>query len=199
MKRDAVKVSMMLVGLLVPMLAGCATSGPSHRGGRVDPGTTTAGDRASGKVYIADLDESSDRIAEALIEDLSYLAQNDIDNAAGKSTLVYGDIDNRTTHMPTRDFQVARDRIQDMLINSRLFRQHFRIIDSMDRFEALRQQEGQIGSPRTLDPSNTYFLNGNASELDRDTTRKYYFNFQLMRMGDGEIIFSKRYEQAYHK
>jgi len=185
--------------LATAALTGC-TSYQGKKTGRVDPGETTEAEMKSGKMYIADLYDASGRVAEALMKDLQRLSETDLKQGdqAYLSTLVYGDISNKTSTMPTSDFEVVRERVRDMLLNSSEFRKHFRVIENRGRYEDLRARElGVSGGDRKINESFTYFLNGNAFSLDRPETRGFYLNFQLMRASDGEIIFSKKYEQTY--
>ena len=81
------------------------------------------------------------------------------------------------------------------------------MVESRDRYEQVRiREEGAsdplqrntgITSNRVLNPAFTYYLNGNTFQLDRGTTRGYYFNFQLMRASDSEIVWSHKYEVTY--
>ena len=188
-------------------LAACASQNHDKRTGRVAPGTTTDAEVQSGKMYITDLQDASDRVAEALMKDLQALTQTDLkpEGQAFLNTLVYGDIANKTSSMPTTDFEVVRERVRDTLLNSTEFRKYFRVVENRARFEDLRAKElggadtpAKPGGSRALNESYTYFLNGNAFSGDRGLTSAFYINFQLMRASDGTIIFSKKYEQTYH-
>jgi len=188
-----------LAACAVALGAGC-TSYQGQKTGRVDPAETTEAEMKSGKMYIADLYDASGRVAEALMKDLERLAQTDLKQGdqAYLSTLVYGDIANKTSTMPTTDFEVVRERVRDMLLNSSEFRKNFRVVENRGRYEDLRARElGAGAGDRKINENFAYFLNGNAFSLDRPETRGFYLNFQLMRASDGEIIFSKRYEQTY--
>lgn len=190
-------------------LVGCEAPAGKSRG-RVSPGETTDAEIGSGQMYIADLNDASDRIAESLMKDLGDLAESELKGPEGQSyesTLVYGDISNKASRMPTTDFEVVRERIRDSLIGSREFKRHFRVIENFARWEALKNREiGDTSDPlqrgkkttgRTVNPDYTYFLNGNTFSIDRGTTKAFYLNFQLMRASDSEIVFSKKYEQTY--
>lgn len=100
-------------------------------------------------------------------------------------TLVYGDIVNKTRNMSTQDFEIVRERIRDTLMGSREFRRHFRIVESKARYESLRAREHGDQGGRELNPAFTYFLNGNVMSSERETTKLFYLNFQLLRDSDG--------------
>jgi len=200
--RTLASVLALLGATFAANLSGC-TAYQGKKTGRVDPGATTEAEMNSGKMYIADLYDASGRVAEALMKDLERLSETDLKQGgqAFLSTLVYGDISNKTSTMPTTDFEVVRERIRDMLLSSSEFRKHFRVIENRGRYETLRANELGLGgggnADRKINEAYTYFLNGNAFSLDRPDTRGFYLNFQLMRASDGEIVFSKRYEQTY--
>lgn len=195
------------IGLLV--LAGCATPPPEGRArGRVSPGETTDAELGTGQMVIADLDDASERMAEALMADLSDMQENEFKAADGQnyeSTLVFGDIANKTGNMPTTDFEVVRERMRSKLFGSREFKRHFRIIESRARWESVRDRElsdtdvtKSSDQHRKINAEHTFFLNGNAFRVSRGgTTNKFYMNFQLMRASDSEIVFNKDYEQTY--
>ncbi len=193
--------ALVTLGLAAANLAGC-TAYRGEQTGRVPPGQTTEAETKSGKMYVADLQDASSRVAEALMKDLETLSQTELkpEGAAFLCTLVYGDIANKTTTMPTTDFEVIRERCRDMLLNSQEFRKYFRVVENRGRYEDLRSRElgsAPASGDRKLNEAYTYFLNGNAFSSDRPDTRFFYINFQLMRASDGQIIFSKRYEQTY--
>lgn len=190
---------LVLAALGIAGAAGCQ-SYQGKQTGRVPPGETTEAEMKSGKMYIADLQDASSQVAEALMKDLEALSQTELrpEGQAFLCTLVYGDIANKTTTMPTTDFEVVRERCRDMLLNSAEFRKYFRVVENRGRFDDLRARE--LGAPpgdRKINENYTYFLNGNAFSPDRPDTHGFYLNFQLMRANDGQIIFSKRYEQTY--
>lgn len=194
------------VGALLP-LGGC--SPPRSTGhGRVDSGAVTRAEEDSGQIYLADMREASDRMVDSLIKDLTELQQNELRQGGDyECTLVYGDIANKSRAMPTSDFEYVRERMRDMMLSSREFRKSFRVVESRDRYESIRvreegapdplQRNSTIPSNRVLNPAFTYYLNGNTFQLDRGSTRGYYFNFQLMRASDSEIVWSHKYEVTY--
>jgi len=191
----------LLPTLLVFLAAGCQSPPPAgHSSGRLGTGVTTPAEERSGQMYLTDLTEASDRVAESLMRDLNELAENEFkqDGNAYEVTLVYGDIVNKTRNMSTQDFEIVRERIRDTLMGSREFRRHFRIVESKARYESLRAREHGDQGGRELNPAFTYFLNGNVMSSERETTKLFYLNFQLLRDSDGEIVFTKKYEQTYH-
>lgn len=192
--------------IVLACAAGC-TANPGHKTGRVPPGETTKAEMGSGQMYITDLQEASSKVAESLMKDLEQLSQNELkpEGQAFQCTLVYGDIANKTTTMPTTDFEVVRERCRDTLLPSSEFRKYFRVVENRARFEDLRSRElggadtpAKPGGSRGLNEAYTYFLNGHAFRIDRGSTHAFYINFQLMRASDASIVFSQRYEQTYH-
>ncbi len=194
------------VGAILPLGACSPPRSTGH--GRVDSGAVTRAEEDSGQIYLADMREASDRMVDSLIKDLTELQQNELRQGGDyECTLVYGDIANKSRAMPTSDFEYVRERMRDMMLSSREFRKSFRVVESRDRYESIRvreegasdplQRNSTITSNRVLNPAFTYYLNGNTFQLDRGSTRGYYFNFQLMRASDSEIVWSHKYEVTY--
>lgn len=194
------------VGVCVAFTGCSPPRAPGH--GRVDSGAVTRAEEDSGQIYLADMREASDRMVDSLMRDLAELQQAELRQGGDyECTLVYGDISNKSRAMPTTDFEYLRERMRDMMLSSREFRKNFRVVESRDRYEQVRireegtsdplQRNTPITSNRVLNPAYTYYLNGNTFQLDRGSTRGYYFNFQLMRAGDSEIVWSHQYEVTY--
>ena len=193
------------IGALV--LASCETPPPrGDSGGRVAVGSTTAGEASSGLVRPADLIEASDVVAQALARDVDQMVTEDF--GGSRVTVVFGDIQNKTTKMPTTDFEFLRDRIKSKLFDSRLVRNNVKFVENRSRRESLRQRElGQTGDQKigstsdlpqpTVNEDFFAFLNGNMYSVDRPGARLYYLKFELMRSSTGETVFSRDYEVKY--
>jgi len=184
--------------------AGCRSHPPAGTSaGRVPIGTSTPGEASSGLMRSDDLIEASEQVATALSEDVSEMALRDF---GGKLiTVTFGDLVNKTSRMPTTDFEFLRDRIKSRLMDSRFVRANIRFVENRARREALRNRElGQYagraagaGAGSTPDIETFAFLNGNMYSVDRPGTRLYYLKFELMRADDGQTVFSKDYEVKY--
>ncbi len=184
---------------------GCQSPPSGDTGGRVPIGTTTSGEAGSGLMRSDDLIEASDRIATALTADISRIVERDF--AGAKVTVTFGDINNKTSKMPTTDFEFVRDRIKTRVLNSDLALEGLRIVENRARREQLREREQTSGGymdggPRKQPKINEeafVFLNGDMYSVDRPGTRLYYLKFELMRASDGETVFSKDYEIKYQR
>lgn len=203
-----IKATAMALGAGAIIASSGCTPPQASGHGRVDSGAVTRAEEDSGQIYLADMREASDRMVDSLIKDLTELQQNELRQGGDyECTLVYGDIANKSRAMPTSDFEYVRERMRDMMLSSREFRKSFRVVESRDRYESIRvreegtsdplQRHTAITSNRVLNPAFTYYLNGNTFQLDRGSTRGYYFNFQLMRASDSEIVWSHKYEVTY--
>lgn len=187
-------------------LTGCAEPPRGDSGGRVAVGSTTRGEASSGLMRTADLIEASDRVAAAFAQDVDRLSMGDFNGR--RMTVVFGDILNKTSKMPTTDFEFLRDRIKSRLMDSGLVRDNVKFVEGRARRETLRQRElgtttdTRIGHTSELPQpvvNEDYFcfLNGNMYSVDRPDTRLYYLKFELMRSADGETVFSRDYEVKY--
>ena len=192
---------------LIALLAGCQTPPPrGDTGGRVPVGATTPGEASSGLVRSSDLISASDQVAQALAMDVDRITRQDFGDV--RMTVTFGDIVNKTSKMPTTDFEFLRDRIKSRLMDSTLVRDNVKFVENRARRESLRQRElGTTGDQKIGHTSDLpqpqvneeyfVFLNGNMYSIDRPGTRLYYMKFELMRSTDGETVFSKDYEVKY--
>ncbi len=194
-------LALALIATVVIASQGCNMPPKGDSSGRVPAGTTTRGEAGSGLMRTDDLISASDRIATALAQDIDSMTARDFANR--RVTVTFGDIVNKTSKMPTTDFEYLRDRIKSRLMESQHVRNNVRFIESRARRDELHQREleGEPGLTGTSQPSVDRdffcFLNGNMYSVDRPETRLYYLKFELMRASDGETVFSKDYEVKY--
>ncbi|MDX2115791.1 MAG: hypothetical protein SFZ24_09285 [Planctomycetota bacterium] len=198
---------MLIVSACVaPFVMACEQAPRGDSGGRVSVGSTTPGEAASGLVRPADLVTASDDIALALAQDVDQMVTEDFQGK--RVTVVFGDISNKTSKMPTTDFEFVRDRLKSKLMDSRVVRNNARFVENRARREQLRQRELGQASDRmgghtsdlpqpAVNEDFFLFLNGNMYSVDRPDSRLYYMKFELMRSADGETVFSKDYEVKY--
>lgn len=190
------------------LLGACESAPTGDSGGRVSVGSTTRGEASSGLVRTSDLVAASDEVALALAQDIDQISNSDF--AGTRLTVVFGDISNKTSKMPTTDFEFLRDRVKSKLMSSTVVRNNVKFVENRARRESLRQRElGQTGDTRIGHTSDLpqpavnedyfTFLNGNMYSVDRPGTRLYYMKFELMRSSDGETVFSKDYEVKYQQ
>jgi len=177
-----------------------ACSGPQEgdSGGRVGVTATTSAERRSPKVLPAALIEFSDQAPARLIEDLRHLPE--IANADGRVAILLGYLENKTQIVSSNDFEVARRRLQNNLINSNLARDKMRFFEDRARMENLAEKhkvadaEGYIPDPAAFDAATTFALNGSFFRISRGNTNYYYMEFKLAHFATNEIIWSDRYE-----
>ncbi len=182
------------------LLSGAACQSPPPQGstgGRIDPYRTTAADVASPAASGAELWAYSDQVAEALVRDLTKIDQ--ILSSPTRVALELGDLRNMT-NTPTTDFEAIQHRIRGKLMRSKIIRDHFIVVEDphrMDR-EKIRVSGEDAGATSTAryDPQVTYLLMGDFFELDRDHTRRYYFEFKLTNLASREIVLDSSYDLA---
>jgi hypothetical protein len=183
----------------VALLSACQSSPPrGEPAGRAeDPTTTTRSEKGSSLISIQALSEASDQIAQQLATDLNIVPEL---NQGYRSTIVFGDINNKTGIVPTTDFEAFRANTRAKLMQSRSLLAKIRWIESRARVEQIAAREQVPGADNTLPPLNpqyTYFLNGDMYRVDRNDSRTNYYTltYNLTNMASGEIIWiSSPYE-----
>lgn len=185
-----------LVGAMVAMTmaAGCANNPPRGTpSGRVPVGQSTPAEAGDVRVLPADYMEFSDQLAAALVADLPTVPAF----AGVRSTIVYGDIMNKTGNISSAEFELVRERMKNRLMQSQTFRQNFRFLISKAQLEELRAMENGAANAAVgnrIDPGTTYFLNGTMYRVARGDTSLYLMTFQLVSYTTGEIVWTKDYE-----
>ncbi len=197
MNKIALSVGVLAAGVV---LTGC--SPPKGEGtGRVEPTDTTKAERYSPQLSITGLTEQADQTAELLAADLKSIPEL---NQGFRSTVVFGDIVNKTQIVPTSDFEAFRTKIRNRLMQSQMLRNQIRWVENRARVEQLRAREGagrpqdllQEGAPAggvaPLNEAYTYFLNGEMYRVDRgnSTINLYSMSYNLTSMATGEIIWT---------
>lgn len=184
------------LGLLA--LVGCAAPPRGQDNYRVEPTDTTRAERNSPQVTVTELTEFSDQVVAQLTEDLKTVPAL---NEGHRSTIVFGDLVNKTGVVSTTDFEAFRSRIRQKLLQSKLVLQNVRFVEDRAKLEALQSrefgntQDGSRGVPgRQLNADATFFLNGEFYRVNRDgrTEQSNYYglSFNLMRANDGEVVWS---------
>ncbi len=191
--RRVAGVGMVVVGLVG---AGCATNDPPRGlpSGRVDVGHSTPAEAGDVRVLPGDYMEYADQLASALVLDLPTVPAF---NQGVRSTIVYGDIMNKTGNISSAEFELVREKMKNRLMQSQSFRQNFRFLISKAQLEELRAMEtGPSGAAvgDRIDQASTYFLNGTMYRVARGDTSLYLMTFQLVSFTSGEIVWTKDYE-----
>lgn len=167
--------------------------------GRAPSTDTTPAERRSPQVSITGLTEQSDLVAEQLMADLNTIPEL---NGSYRSTIVFGDIMNKTGIVPTSDFEAFRTKIRGRLLQSQALRAKVRFVESRAKVEELRRREGaggtdllQQGTAGGVQPLNdqyTYFLNGEMYRVERNNSQVnlYSMSYNLTSMSSGEIIWT---------
>jgi hypothetical protein len=180
--------------LIAPLaLAGCQY----NETGRIGTTDTTRAEVESAKVLPTAMIEFSDRGARELMADLRDTPRlRDID---GKTTILIGDLNNRTQVTSTNDFEMMTVRLKDNLINSDYARKHLRFVEDRERMRDLARK-AEVGSqagyegPAPFDPANTFVLNGDFYRISRGEVNQYYMRFSLNHFKTGEQVNSYRYD-----
>jgi PBP1b-binding outer membrane lipoprotein LpoB len=188
-----------MVGILV--LAGCAQPPRGENNGRVEVTDTTPAERSSAQVQLTAQHEFSDRVAQQLAADLSQIPAL---NGQYRSTVVFGDIVNKTGIVPTTDFEAFRTRIRGKLMQSQSVLKNIRFVENKARVNDLIRREGEGGGDvlqegagtqgrAALNPKYTYFLNGEMYRSNRtgggQDVNEYLMSYNLTNMETGEIIW----------
>lgn len=176
---------------------GCASNNPPRGtpSGRVDVGHSTPAEAGDVRVLPADYMEFSDQLASALVADLPTVPA--FSQGGVRSTIVYGDIMNKTGNISSAEFELVREKMKNRLMQSQTFRQNFRFLISKAQLEELRAMEtGPAGAAvgDRIDQTTTYFLNGTMYRVARGDTSLYLMTFQLVSFTTGEIVWTKDYE-----
>jgi len=184
------------IACAIAPFAGCASNNPPRGtpSGRVDVGHSTPAEARDGRVLPADYMEFADQLASALVADLPTVPAF---NQGVRSTIVYGDIMNKTNNISSAEFELVREKMKNRLMQSQAFRQSFRFLISKAQLEELRAMEtGPSGAAvgDRIDQASTYFLNGTMYRVARGDTSLYLMTFQLVSFSSGEIVWTKDYE-----
>ena len=183
--------------------AGCQTP-PDYNDppARVPVTTSTGAERDSVRIQPASLIEASDEVAQKLVRDLADTRV--VREAPDRATIVIGDINNKTRIVSSDEFEMARSRIRNILLNSDYARDRVRWVENRARLLNIAAREGVGTSPETsgppaYDPENTLALNGDFYRIERHDwqdgdTNLYYMEFQLVHFATNEIVRSYRYE-----
>lgn len=192
------------VALVMVVAGGLSACNAPPRGkgvGRVETTDSTRAETRSAQVQPAALIEFSDQVAQQLAEDLSKLPEF---NGGYRSTVVFGDLSNKTGIVPTTDFQAFRTRVRQKLLQSTVVRNKIRWVESLDKVEDLRRrelgtgrsdvlQEGTAGGRSTpLNADYTYFLDGEMYRVDRGNgaVNLYMLSFNLANAQSREIVWT---------
>jgi PBP1b-binding outer membrane lipoprotein LpoB len=192
-------------------LAACSSPPQGYRSGRIPVEDSTEAETNDRAVQPSDLASSSDVVAQSLAADIDRLVDQDF--GGYRISLKFGDIENKTRHVATTDFEYVRDRIRSKLMSSRVIRDNVKFLEGRQRVEDLNAREnggggdilnegsGSGNAPAATNPQYTFYLNGNMYEVSRGSgqsaTDLYYMKYQLTRASDGEIVFEKDYEVKY--
>jgi hypothetical protein len=142
--------------------------------------------------------EFSDKVAEQLASDLSIVPEL---NGEYRSTIVFGDIVNKTQIVPVSEFEAFRTRIRGRLMQSQNVLRNVRFTEMKPRADGLIQREtsraadaargGARPERRDLDAPTTFFLNGEMYRVERGmgSVNMYLMTFNLMNMDDGTIVW----------
>jgi hypothetical protein len=164
--------------------------------GRVSATTTTPAEARSQQVLPASLMEFADQAARDLARDLSDQRIYGISDNEVLATIVFGDILNQTQIVSSADFEMARVRMRNQLMQSDLVRTKVRFVENRQRMEELRAREWGSAEGVTVkrfNPAHTFFLNGTMYRVARNGSNLYQMTFELTAFETGELVFTNEY------
>lgn len=181
-----------LAGSLSALVAGCSSPPKGTYSGRVDTTTTTKAEFGGRQISITALSEASDQVAQQLAADLDAVPEL---NQGFRSTIVFGDINNKTGIVSTTDFEAFRMNTRAKLMQSRSLMNKVKWIESRSRVEqivAREQAQGAAGTLPALNPQYTFFLNGDMYRVSRgnDKVNYYTMTYNLTSMQDASIVWT---------
>lgn len=190
-------VSLSAMAMVVALAFGCSSPPRGSSGGRIDIASTTGAETADARVLPVSLMEFSDQAAQQIAQDLSELKE--IAPNGVRSTIILGDINNKTQIVSSDEFELARSRMRNSLLQSKYVRGKVAWVENRARLAQLAAREG-VGTvdnpagPDRYDPVNTFTLNMDVFRIGRGAVNQYYMEAQLVNFKTNEIIFSNRYE-----
>ncbi|MCB1281936.1 MAG: hypothetical protein KDB18_10475 [Salinibacterium sp.] len=187
------------------MLAGCQSTAPNRSvgesGGRINPYSTTAADRASGQASAPALWEFSDQVAESLAQRIAGIPE--IAQSPDRVVVELGNLSNGTD-TPTQDFELIQRRLRSKLLTSDVVANRVRFVESIDDMDAeyrrVQATNNNGMNPLTdrYDPRSIYVLRGDFLESSRrgGETRRYFFEFRLTNLQTRTIVFNDSFDLA---
>jgi len=195
-----VRPAFVLSALVLAGALGCQTTPPrGNPSGRIDPSITTGAEVKDPRILPVGLMEFSDQVAEQFAQDIGELPE--VGAGGVRSTIVLGDINNKTTIVSSDEFEMVRARIRNSLLKSKYVRGKVAWVENRARLASLAAREG-VGTvnnpagPEAYDPRNTFVINMDVFRIERgrSAVNQYYVEAQLVSFQTNEILFSERYE-----
>lgn len=186
-----------LAAAALAVACGCESAPEGSRGGRIETDTTTRAEAADARILPVSLMEFSDQVPRQLAQELLDLPE--LGGQGVRATVILGDINNKTRIVSSDEFELARARIRNSLLNSQFVRNRIRWVENRARLAQLAAREG-VGTaevpagPNAYDPRYTFTLNMDVFAINRGPVNQYYLEAQMVSFATNEIIFSKRYE-----
>lgn len=197
-------LSLLTLSVLVGAL-GCA--GPR----RVDPGETTRPELNSGQQLPVSLIEFREAATADILQALP--TARGISDAPGRSTILLGNINNKTLTMSTAEYEYVASGLRSNLIRAEATRDKLRFVEKRRRVENLALQERVATPPAQgeaqneeirwgggsyyvpdYDASTTYGLFMDVYQISRGKTNLYYIEAMLVSLGTNEIVYSFKTE-----
>ncbi len=178
--------------IALALLSACEAPPRGNYSGRVDQTTKTKAEVGDHRISVTSLSEASDQVAEQLSADLNVVPEL---NTGFRSTVVFGDINNKTGIVSTTDFEAFRNNTRAKLMQSRSLLSKIKWVESRSRVEQIAAREqapgSQTGLP-ALNPQYTFFLNGDMYRVERNNEKVNYYTitYNLTSMADGSIIWT---------
>jgi len=192
-----IRTAVLLPALLLVASLGCQQMPRGSDTGRIDTSRTTQAERNDPRILPVGLMEFSDQVAQQFAQDLADLPE--IGMGGVRSTVILGDINNKTQIVSSDEFEMARSRIRNSLLSSKYVRGKVSWVENRARLASLAAREG-VGTvnnpagPNSYDPRQTYTVNMDVYRIGRGPVNQYYVEAMLVSFATNEIIFSNRYE-----
>lgn len=193
----SLRLTASLPALVLAASLGCQQMPTGSDTGRVDTSRSTQAERNDPRILPVGLMEFSDQVAQQFAQDLADLPE--IGAGGVRSTVILGDINNKTQIVATDEFEMARSRIRNSLLSSRYVRGKVSWVENRARMASLVAREG-VGTvnnpagPEFYDPRHTFTVNMDVYRINRGGVNQYYLEAQLVSFATNEILFSNRYE-----
>ncbi len=181
-----------VAGMLTAGSVACQTEVPrGTNSGRIDPSVTTDAEINDARILPVSLMEFADQAAQEIAQKL--VEYPEIAPGGARSTMILGDIQNKTGIVASDEFELVRSKIRSTLLASRYVRGKIAWVENRARLAALAAREG-VGTasnpagPDAYDPRNTFTLNMDVYRINRGNTNLYYMEAHIVNFSTNEIL-----------
>lgn len=174
---------------------------------RITTGETTDAELRDPRQLPVTMTEFQEAAANDLLQRLSTMPELSTTN--GPVTILIGDINNKTSMVPTSDYEYVVSGVRSRLINAAATRQKLRFVEKRFRVENLAAQERVASDPAPpaadaeaikwgggqfyvpdYRADSTYGLFMNVYQINRGPTNLYRMEMSLVLIGNNRIVYS---------